>query len=328
GEDALDRGVEIDQEVEVGGQRGLRLSAAGHDVARAELLLADKRRTADGEVRRAFFGVVAAERRRTLAGERLAVARRIVDAARRRTTAGEAAGLDVRLAELEVARAEQDRTAADVAHVRAVTRLAAAIGAPAGEPLAIAADAPADVPAPGGEDLAARALATRPDLAAAREERARLEDAAALARRQGRIPNPVLKGWYREEQLGEHIAGGGFSVPLPVFNLQQGAEAELLAGASAAAAEAARLAATIPREVADAVAHRAAARDAWLRYERDALPAADAARDLLERAYGAGYLGLPDVLLQRDKILQTRTGAIDAWLDLREAEADVVEAVG
>src|SRR5690349_11219476 len=36
GEDALDRGVEIDQEVEIGGQRGLRIAAAGHDVAHAE----------------------------------------------------------------------------------------------------------------------------------------------------------------------------------------------------------------------------------------------------------------------------------------------------
>jgi len=57
-----------------------------------------------------------------------------------------------------------------------------------------------------------------------------------------------------------------------------------------------------------------------------ALPAARSARELLERGYDAGYLSLPDLLLQQDRLLQTRAAAIDAWRDLREAEADVIEA--
>ena len=52
------------------------------------------------------------------------------------------------------------------------------------------------------------------------------------------------------------------------------------------------------------------------------------ARELLERGYDAGYLSLPDLLLQQDRLLQTRAAAIDAWRDLREAEADVLEAAG
>jgi len=42
----------------------------------------------------------------------------------------------------------------------------------------------------------------------------------------------------------------------------------------------------------------------------------------------AGYLALSDVLVQQDRLLQVRAGAIDAWLDLHVAEAEVVEAVG
>src|SRR5437773_2729043 len=226
-EDAKDRGVQLEQEIEVGGQRGLRIAAAEHDVTHAEHLLADRRRTVDGEVPRAF-----------------------------------------------------------------------------------------------------RALAARPDLAAAREERARLETEANLAARRGRIPNPVLRGFYREEQLQEHIVGGGVSVPLPIFNREQGTQAALLAGAHGAAAEEARLRAQIPREVHLALAHRRAAEEAWRRYEREALPAATQARDLLERGYDAGYLSLGDVLVQQDRLLQVRAGAIDAWLDLRNAEAEVIEAAG
>ena len=112
GEDTKDRGVQLEQEIEVGGQRGLRIAGAEHDVAHADYLLADRRRTVEGEVRRAFFGLAAADRRLRLAAERLAIAARLAEAARRRARAGEVGLLDVRLAELETARAEQERTVA------------------------------------------------------------------------------------------------------------------------------------------------------------------------------------------------------------------------
>jgi len=326
--DAKDRGVQLEQEIEVGGQRGLRIGAAEHDVTHAEQLLADRRRTVEGEVRRAFFALAAAERRQKLAAERLALASRLAEAARRRTRAGETGALDARLAEVETARAAQEKTAADAERARAEGRLAIAIGAEPGEPLSASAADLVLAPPPAEDELVARALAARPDLAAAREERARLETEARLTARRGRIPNPILRGFYREERLQEHIAGGGVSVPLPVFNREQGTEAALLAGARGAASEEARLKAQIPRDVHLALAHRRAAEEAWRRYEREALPAATEARDLLERGYDAGYLSLPEVLVQQDRLLQVRGGAIDAWLDLRVAEADLVEAVG
>src|SRR5437763_1658793 len=182
GEDTKDRGVQLEQEIEVGGQRGLRIAAADHDVAHAGYLLADRRRTVDGEVRRAFFGLAAADRRQQLAAERLALAARLAEAARRRARAGEVGALDVRLAELETARAEQERTAAETERSRAAARLAVAIGAPPDEPLGVETDEQTGLPEGTEQSLVARALAARPDLAAAREERARLETEAALAR--------------------------------------------------------------------------------------------------------------------------------------------------
>jgi len=326
GEDTKDRGVQLEQEIEVGGQRGLRVSAAQHDVAHADYVLADRRRTVDGEVRRAFFGLAAADRRQRLAAERLVLASRLAEAARRRARAGEVGALDARLAEVETARAEQERTAAETERARAAARLAVAIGAPPDEPLTVDAEEQVGFAGDTEEAFVARALAARPDLAAAREERARFETEASLARRRGRVPNPILRGFYREEQFEEHIAGGGVSIPLPIWNREQGTEASLLAQARGAAIEAARLEAAIPLEVHLALVRRAAAEQTWRRYEDVALPAARSARDLLERGYDAGYLSLPDLLLQQDRLLQTRAAAIDAWRDLHEAEADVSEA--
>jgi cobalt-zinc-cadmium efflux system outer membrane protein len=236
--------------------------------------------------------------------------------------------LDVQLAEIEAARAAQALASADVERVRATGRLAEVLGAEPGEALAVAADEREPAPLPPEEELVARALATRPDLAAAREERARLDAEAALVHRRAWVPNPTVRGFYRQELHEEHIAGGEVSVPLPVWNRDQGTEAALRAAAGGAGVEADRLAREIPRQVHLALVRRAATAGAWTRYRREALPAAAAARDLVERGYAGGYLGLPEVLVQRDRLLQVRGAAVDAWLGLREAEADLIEAVG
>jgi cobalt-zinc-cadmium efflux system outer membrane protein len=324
----IDRGVALGQEIEIGGQRGLRVEAARHDVARAELALADRVRTVDGEARRAFAGVVAAERRRTLADERLHLADRLVDAARKRARAGDVGTLEVELGEIEHVSAEQGRAAAEADRARAVDRLATVLGVPLEEELAVVGE-DLEVAAPPSETtLVARALAARPDLAAAREERARLDAEATLTRRRGNVPNPTLRGWYREEQKDEHIAGGGVDLPLPLFDRQVGAEIEQRAQASAAAADAERLAREIPRAVRLGLIRRATAAAAWERYRRDALPAAAKVRTRIEQAYAGGYLGLPDVLVQQGRLVDLQSAAIGAWLELHEAEADLIEAVG
>ena len=305
GEEQLDRGVALAQELEVGGQRGLRVGAATYDVAHAEHAFADRRRLVEAEVRRAFFAIAAVERRRVLAAEGVALADRIVDTARR-ARAGDVGALDVRLAEVETARAAQTLT----------------------EAIGVIAEDQEHAALPPEQTLFERALATRPDLVAAREERARLAAEAQLVHRRGLVPNPVLRGFYREELLDERIVGGEVSIPLPVWNREQGTEATLRAQAAGAAAEVNRLVGEIPRQVHVAIVRRAVAAEAWARYRDAALPAASHARADIERAFAAGYLGLPEVLVQQDRLLQVQGAAIDTWRDLNIAESDLIEALG
>ena len=318
----IDRGVALAQEIEVGGQRGLRIGAADHDVARAEHLLADRRRLVDGEVRRSFFALAAGARRHALAKESATLIERLAEATRRRRAAGDVAALDLRLVEVERGRAAQAVAAA------AAARLALAIGASPDEEVPVTAADAEPLPLPAEVALVTHALATRPDLAAAREERARLEGEAGLARRSGLVPNPVLKGFYRQELFDERIAGGEVSVPLPVWNREQGREAALRAQAASASADADRLVAEIPRQIHLALVRHVAAAVVWRRYQDDTLPAATAAADLLARGGAAGYVGLPERLTQQDRLVQARAAGIDAWRDLHLAEADLIEAVG
>jgi cobalt-zinc-cadmium efflux system outer membrane protein len=328
-DDGLDRGVSLSQEVEVGGQRGLRVAAARHDLVRAEQLLADRRRWLDGEVRRAFAGLAAADARRTLAADASALATRLAEAARRRASAGDVGATDVQLASIEATRSEQALASAAVERARAVARLAAAMGAESWEPIEVgdaAGDRRAEPPAE--ERLLECALGARPDLLAAREERARFEEEARLVHRRGWVPNPVLKGFYRQEIGSERIAGGEVSLPIPLWNREQGTEAELWSAAARAGAEVSRLQQDIARQIHLAVLRRTTSAAAWDRYQREALPAAKGAHELIERSYERGYLALTELLVQQDRLLQVRAAAIAAGLDLAEAEAELVEAVG
>src|SRR5206468_2069688 len=110
----------------------------------------------------------------------------LADAARRRARAGGTGALDARLAEVETARAAQERTAAEAEHARAEGRLATALGAEPGEQLSASTEDVALAPSPAEDALVARALDARPDLAAAREERARFDTEAHLASRRRR----------------------------------------------------------------------------------------------------------------------------------------------
>jgi outer membrane protein TolC len=142
------------------------------------------------------------------------------------------------------------------------------------------------------------------------------------------VPNPTLRGFYSHENGHENLLGGEIAIPLPVFDRHQGVETDLRGQAAAAAAESARLERAIPREVRVALARHRAAAAVWAAYRDDALPTADAVRANLARKFSGGVDDLTDLLVQQDRLRETRRSTIDAWLDLREAEADVIEAVG
>src|SRR5262249_53717831 len=158
--------------------RGLRIAAARFDLEHAEQARADKLRLVEGEVRRAFAGLVAAQRKRVLAIDAAAQSERLASAAATRAAHGDAAQLDVGLAGLGAGKTRTDATAFDTEIEKAIARLATAIGADADETLAVTAfDQPThETPAETG--AVARAVTARPDLAAARAMRDQLEGQA------------------------------------------------------------------------------------------------------------------------------------------------------
>jgi cobalt-zinc-cadmium efflux system outer membrane protein len=324
----IDATITVAEELWVGGQRGLRIAAARFDLVHAEQALADRARLVDGEVRRAFAGLVAAQRKRVLALDAAAQAERLADIAATRVTHGDAPQLDLDLARLDVVKNRADAATAETDIDKATARLATAIGAEADEPIVVTAIDALPHGTPPEATVVARAVANRPDLAAARAKRDNLEGQADLTHRVGIVPNPTVRGFYSHQNGAENLLGGEIDIPIPVFDRQQGTEADLRGQAASAAAQAAKLERDIPREVRTALVHHREAAAVWARYRDVAEPATESARVGLDRAVAAGSLALPDAIVQQDRLRESRRAAIDAWLDLQEAEAEVIEVIG
>src|SRR5207249_1444345 len=120
-------------------------------------------------------------------------------------------------------------------------------------------------PPAGVEQLVSEALARRPDLEAAERAREAAEAALRLARAE-RWPNPTLGVQYThsEFQVSGDLAdqvGTSVSVPLPVFNRNQGEIERAEAEALIARREVEKLRLAIPQEVRSAVASYRIARE-------------------------------------------------------------------
>jgi cobalt-zinc-cadmium efflux system outer membrane protein len=318
-------------------------------VARAELSVADVARVMVADVDRSFYGAVAAERRSELADQVLALNERLAQVATRQLAAGEISKLDYNLSVVELGRSRARALAARREEQENLIELHRLLGLPAGMPVATVFDSAAhhhvqidssgsvqqlqlsDVGMSGDialDDLVARALERRPDLA---ERGAAVRQAQAdvtLARREA-LPNLVAR--VQSEQNAAGTGRGlrpGIGVSLPLFNRNQGEVEARRAAARGAELDRVAVAVRVRAEVTAAFrAYQAAAGEVEI-LERTVLgPARDNLR-LLETAYREGKIGLPVLLLVRNQVIDAEQDYWSAWLAERDAESRLRAAVG
>lgn len=321
GRGAAEYQLSLMQEVEVGGQRGLRVRAGRLGVRRAELTVRDAARLAVADVTTAYFASVAARRRLTLAEEILALNERLMSAVRIQLAEGEVSAMEGNLAEIELGRARAGVLAARREVASADLELGRAAGLAPTVGLRVTDDLPA-APAPDElrpDSLLAAALAARPDLAARAAAAQEFQALGELARRQN-VPNLRVGALAEREADGRDPRFGvGVGVSLPILNRNQGTNAERRAQAEQAALQGRAVELRVRTQVEDAYrAYVAASQEAAV-YESTILQPARSNRALLETAYRAGKIGLATLLLVRDQLLEAELGYWDSWLAQRRA---------
>ncbi len=320
-----DYGVGLSMELEVAGQRGLRIGEAERNLQKAEAGFQDFARTFRGRLARAFFQAVAARERLALQRSIEELNRNLLDVTKVKFDAGDVSALEVNVAVVRYGQTRKETFDAEENVTQSFLELRRLIGlndnfVPEGQ-----LDSALTLPI--AAVVLERALARRPDLLARRYELQRAEAELTLVKREN-IPNPTVGLSFIREGTGEKAILGGISIPFPVFNRRQGVIASLDARRLQIRSELAALEKEIRKEVDQAINRWQTAQRKIELYERDILEQTEENFRLLETAYRERAIDLPRILIMGTDLVTVRRSYLDALLSLREATISLEEISG
>jgi len=318
--------VRLSQRIELGGKRGKRRRVAELDQTLAGWDLEAAKLTVIAAATKAFAHALAAEARLRLADDLAATARRSADAVATRIKAGGAPPAEA--ARARVASAQTDITRQRAVRAVASTRrqLAATWGdVETTERLAGRLDVLS--PLPTLPDLEAR-LDANPELGRWTTELDERTSALALEQA-GRIPDVTVGAGGRHFGDNDDTAFVfELSVPLPVFDRNQGAIAEAAHRLEKARADRDAAGRTARTTLAGAWAELAAANDQATSLRDAVVPAAARALDDVRAAYGQGALSFDDVLDAQRTLFELRVEYVDALETVHVQAAEVERLTG
>ncbi|NJD26414.1 MAG: TolC family protein [Betaproteobacteria bacterium] len=316
----MDSILRVEQVVERGGKRDLRLRGAEARLAAARLELDAATRQQRATLHAAYYALHLAQDRQTIARETAALYERGAVAGRLRQKAGDISPVELTRLEIDQARATADVRQAEAEHVQAQQTLAYLIGAEAEAEGLVAAD-----PWPGADDapLAEATPDRRPEVEAAARRVAAAEAERDLAHT--RKTRDLTVGFQLERNLQNaptNSFGVGVSVPLFIWHEYEGDIARAEADLETARVQHAQLRALAAGRIAVARSALLAARDRLRRLAGSLLDDAERVARASELAYSKGAIGLTDLLDARRTLRQVRSDAAAARADYARALSD------
>ena len=323
-----------------------RLAVAEHEVATAELTVADRQRLLASDVRARFGDVLAAVRDLAVLEQLVAAVHRQHDLLRARVEEGASPPLDRDLVAVEARRLDAERLLQLGRAERAMFDLKRMIGLGSSEALRLKETL---------EDIVTRESAApvpttdaaeqRPDVREARSRIAVSDARIDRAARDGRIDVSVFGGYMRMDagfpQFGLsttgnpepirglfHYVTGGATVTLPIFNRNQGelAAARAERDGAVAAHDAARLSADT--EIAAARAADRRAREAIGVYSGELRTLASQNLTVVRQSYDLGRVTIFEVLAEQKRYLEQERAYTETLRLAYEARTALKRAMG
>ena len=321
----IDTILRIDQPIERGGKRELRMDAAEglERAARGDSL--DVLRTQLAQLRGAYYDLKQAEEKVTVLAETAQLFGRTLAAAQVRLKAGDLAAADVAKVQVDYERAQNDARGAQADLTRARLALAYLIGEERDAGTLRASDAwpPIGRPGPAEVDrVIAQSLDTRPDVIAAKARVATAEKLRDLAKSQ-QTRDITLGAQYERYPSNVPTDSVGFGISLPLFTGNDFSadirRAEVDRYAALDALE--RTRAVAGNDVRRAASDVAAAAERVERYDSTLLEAAQRTAQAVEFAFQRGANSVLEVLDARRTLRAVRLEALAARTDYAKALA-------
>jgi outer membrane protein, heavy metal efflux system len=313
---------------ELGGKRARRIDVAEATIRAGDAELAATIAQVRNDVRRAYFGQVVAEQRLLILREQRDISTRARDTAQARFDAGDAPRLEVMQAQLALAAAENESTAAEGTTAAARATLNALLGQPLDTPTTLTStvDSVAPLETPAALMLAQTASTELLSLDRQIEaQRARIQLAQAL-----RVPDltPTFTLTHRAEPEFTYGWRAGAAVTLPLFTTHR---AGVLVEQTTLEQLTAQRQATLVRiqgEVTAASRRAQAQRELFVRYRDQIIPQAQQVEQLAQDAYQLGQTGIAALLQALQATRDVRLRSLDAIDQFQTALADLERAIG
>lgn len=313
GFDGTETTVSVNQRLDFSGRRTARVGVGRAELEAAMLRLAIARADLKLAVRQQFATAVAARDRLRLARETLARAQELARIAGELVEAGREPPLRALRASSAAAQADAEVRAAEAEEMAARQTLAALLGADT---------PPAEVIGSGDLEPGPTVTAEQTlDVRLADVERLVSEAALQRERTLGRLDPAVGIGVRRIEETGDQALMATFSVPLPVFDRNQGNITAAGAEVRGAAARRAGVLARARAQIGSAAASFAAAQARVTALEANAMPQAQEALRLAQLSYQAGRVSLLELLDAQDAFATAQADLINARRAQAEAAA-------
>lgn len=323
----------VDYPWERGHKRELRLDAAAYQRRIAELRVLDFVRRLRLDVTLACIDLIEAKARVTLANDSLKSLDGIVNLNETRLRAGAIAPLELTRSRVAMLQFRANVKTAELALVTARSRLQTLLGRKTADVM-IDLDEGLHAPLPQiGPNLAALrdvAIASRPDIRAIQQDQARSQADLRLQVAQGKVDYTFGSQYHVTQGITHPISSVGFffSVPIPVYNRNQGEIARARAEQSQLGKSLEALQAQVTGEVTTAYQEFESARQLVTEIERDLIKPSEDARDTTRYVYQAGASSLLEVLDAQRAFNETMSTYYGAQADFRRASTKLASVVG
>lgn len=321
GEEA-ERTLRLSQLVELGGKREARVAEATAGRAVSEWEYQVKRVEVLKAATTAFIDLLAAQRAVALAEETAALNEKITTVTEQRVAVGAANAVEVSRSNVAVASAKIELEQARRTLATARGNLAARWGGRSADVTAVSGDLDRLPEVPSLDALSARLMAN-PQLAIWTAERGKRQAAVATAQAQGRPDMTFQVGPRMEGNAHDATGVAGVSIPLPLWNRNQGTIAEAKANASKVEDERKAAEAKAFAELNEAWQTLGRAKTEAEMLARDVLPAAQQAEQFLSNGYAAGRFTQLEILDARRTLITSRNQHLRALADYHKALAEI-----